>query len=89
MIYSQDSENNFILVTPRNLAENLHIMVSPSTDESLKILDDFKINDVIMKSVDKMQNIYKLKKGMHEVQYYEFNNVIIKIDYEMLNDEDM
>lgn len=88
MNYSQDSEN-FILVTPRNLRGNLHNMVSPSTDESLKILEDFKINDVIMKSVDKIQNIYKLKKGMHEVQYYEFNNVLIKIEFEMLNDEEM
>ena len=87
MNYSQDSENNFILVMPRNLEGNLHNMVSPPTDASFKILNDFKINDVIMKSVDKMQNIYKLKKGIHEVQYYEFNNVIIKIDFEMLNDE--
>ncbi len=89
-----DSIEQLIVVMPHNLVDELKIMVIPSSDENSKILDDFKINDVVMNSIEKFDyfvkkmnkkmSLYKLKKDVNEVQYYQFNNFTIKIDYNML-----
>ncbi len=84
-----------IQVMPYNLLDKLTTIVIPSSDENSKLLDDFKINDIILQSLEQVEcfigpinktaYVYKLKDNINQIQYYTFNNQIIKIDFQMLN----